>query len=178
MILLEKVIIMPLSTNLIKSTLYTCNICLNNHANNVKYFDCSKDHNLCFLCINTLLNSKADQEPECPMCRAKMLFYYRKPSTFTKKELTTINKAKILQFNIFIYQNFILNPNYVPMEIKTSNQNIVLYSLKGGLAKFSNLYICVDGFMYDYDEQHDCYFLAVKKDKFQFWDFSRIRLNI
>jgi len=112
------------------------------------------------------------------MCRAKLLFYHNKPSSFTKKELTKIDKTKILQFNIFIYQNFILNSNYVPMEIKTNNQNIVLYSLKGSLAKFSNLYICNDGFMYDYDEQHDCYFLAVKKDKFQFWDSSRIRLNI
>lgn len=154
---------------------YTCIICLNTHSNNIKYFDCSKNHNLCFLCINNLLNSNI--EPECPLCRAKMLFYYKKPSEFTKKELTKIDKSKILQFNIFIHQNFILNPSYVPMEIKTNEQNIRLYSLKGSLVKFSNLYICEDGFMYDYDEQYDCYFLAVKKGKFQFWDSSRIRLH-
>jgi hypothetical protein len=105
-----------------------------------------------------------------------MLFYYKKPSDFTKKELVKIDKSKILQFNIFIHQNFILNPSYVPVEIKTNDQNIVLYSTKGSLVKFSNLYICEDGFMYDYDEQYDYYFLAVKKNKFQFWDSSRIRI--
>ena len=161
-----------------KSLNYTCNICLNTHRNNIKYFDCTKDHNICFLCINNLLNFKNYIGPECPMCRAKMLFYYKNPSTFTKKELVDVDKTKILQFYIFIHQNFILNPNYFPMEIKTSKQNIVLYSLKGSLAKFANLYICEDGFLYDYDEQHDCYFLAVKKDKFQFWDASRIRINL
>jgi hypothetical protein len=105
-----------------------------------------------------------------------MLYYHKKPSAFTKKELFNIDKTRILQFNIFIYQNFILNPNCFQLEIKTSDQNIVLYTLKGNLVKFSNLYVCDDGFMYDYDEQYDRYYLAVKKDKFQFWDASRIML--
>lgn len=156
---------------------YTCIICLNTHTNNIKYFDCSTEHNLCFLCINNLLNTNSKNGPECPMCRSKIIFYHKPPNTFTKMELANIDKTKILQFNIFIHQNFILNPNYLSIEIKTSKQNIVLYSTKGSLVKFSNLYICKDGFMYDYDEQHDQYFLAIKKNKFQFWDSSRIRIN-
>lgn len=140
-----------------------------------KFFKCTKTHYICIDCFNKLEPDR-NKKTTCPTCKCDIADEFRPPSTLTKSELLRINIDNILPKYIFIHQNFILNFASKLVKINANNE-ITLHSLHGTPTMFAGMFICNNGFLYSYDEHNHTYHLAVRHNKFQFWDISRISIN-
>lgn len=170
-----------------------CSICYVNVTTPMEFFTCRKNyektteikypfHIICTKCIEQHLLSNTNT---CPSCNADLCNEQKHPSILTAKELFHINKKLIPQKNIFIHQNFVLNANakmttliFDNTDKKKSTIKISLYNLNGAIMQYLDMFVCADGFLYKYDPKYERYHIAVQKGKFQFWDISRISLNL
>jgi hypothetical protein len=111
---------------------------------------------------------------ECPTCKKGLIKECYPPNKLKKSEIVKLDVNKILQRNIYIHQHFVLNRDYKVITLKSENNSIDVYGIKGIPMKYDGMLIGVNGFLYSYDEKTDLYYLAYKKQRFQFWDTSRI----
>ena len=158
--------------NLKSSDENNCMVCIDENKQHIKYFDCIKYHNICTKCFNKLVYFR--KKNSCPLCNAKMSDICKSPSTLTVIELMALDVKQILQRHIFIHQNYEIDPNYKLITIDNNGQYIKLYSYNGKLADYNGMFLCDNGFLYIYDNNFEKYHIAVQKNKYQFWDISRI----
>lgn len=153
-----------------------CTVCYEVDIAKIKFFHCSKPHNLCLGCLNNMkkLNKSV---VKCPQCGADMCAEFKNPGLLTKSELALIDLKKINMKDVFIHQNFALDNNSKLMDIVINNKKITLYSLHGTLSMYAGMFICNNGFLYKYNEDADEYHVSVQQGKYQFWDMSRICIS-
>lgn len=151
----------------------TCIICFDKNDDKKLYFKCDKYHNLCRDCFN-----KNARSEKCPMCKAEYINEYKNPNQLEELELSKINVRNIYPKYIFIHQDFISKLTKKTTIVYSDNRFIRLYSSHGSLDTFKTMFICDNGFLYNYSDELDIYYLAVRGGKYQFWDNSRVYINL
>jgi hypothetical protein len=152
-----------------------CIICYESNHSFIAYYDCSKMHNLCKNCFENHDDNSSTEGSKCPMCNAKLLKENANPSSLSILELKDIDIKTIKRKHIFIHQNFKLKKSNNTI---VSDNNITFYISNGEIMKYMRMFVAQNGFLYLYNEQYECYHIAVHKDRYQFWDASRISLNL
>lgn len=119
----------------------------------------------------------------CSICKAKLCKEHKNPQSLEVDELCTLDKRKIPQRNIYVYQNFELPPHAKIMTVdfdNSSGKSIImkLYSLGGKFMEYKSMLVGEDGFLYSYNTQYERYHIAIQKGRYQFWDASRISLDL
>lgn len=153
-----------------------CIICYGRNTKQVNYFKCSKYHNLCGICFNMHINSTNTNSDKCPICKAGLSNECKNPYTLSEYDLYHLDVKNILQRHIFIHQNFALNPSYYPAFIKFGSEKISLFMDNGVPALYLGMFIATNGFFYDYSKKTKCYILSISKQRYQFWDNSRVQI--
>ena len=155
-----------------------CVICYEKNQIEIRYFACLKYHNLCRRCFHKHSNSNLSDKCKCPLCKAELINECKQPNTLNTLEIHDLNKKNILPSNIFIHQNYRLNSSLIPIMIKYNDKTVSLYMENGMLVQHHDMFIGTDGFFYEYNQKHNCYILAVSKNRFQFWDTPRVFINL
>ena len=170
------------------TNIFNCSICLQDHNENTNYFQCSENnnkhgnqiiHNICRLCFPKLMVESYDLA-ECPTCKAPARTEAVDPNLIISfGDMTSLDMSKVPIYNIFIHQNFNYHElsKYKIQYLNTKNQKIGLYFYNGMPKQLGGNFICVDGFLYSYDEKKDEYCVAINKGKFQFWDTTRLQIK-
>jgi hypothetical protein len=156
-----------------------CSICYKKIDTEIKkYFNCDiSKHNICDQCF---INHKKEKDLvlgldkcECPVCRAPLDIYYKNPCMLSHDEKLKVDYKEIKKEQIFIHQNFVLRDNIAKV---TTSCNTELYTRGGKFATVGGMFVGVNGFLYEYNDEKKCYSLAVKQNKYQFWDNSRVMI--
>ena len=148
-------------------------VCYLENKSLITYFKCIKFHSVCTKCFNKLIDLK--KEATCPVCNAELCNEARSPETLTKAELLKINPAKIILKHIYFHQMFEFNLRYNILRIFNGREvELEFYIINGVLASYDGMFISTNGFLYSYDENYQKYHLAIKRNKYQFWDMSKI----
>lgn len=151
---------------------FECMICLEDHFNNRLYFNCEKPHRICEICINKLIFQ--NKKTICPLCRADFVNEMKPPNTLTNEEILLLDIDTITHKYIYIHQNVNFYSKYDITSVVNCKEILDFYSKNGNLVMYMGMFISTNGFFYSYNEETNCYQLAVKKNKYQFWDLSRI----
>lgn len=159
-----------------------CTICYENNNKPIQYYKCTKLHNICNTCYqeNLLQNPKLDRYGKCPTCSAVLNNECKEPANLSPYEIKQLVIKNINMHNIYIHQNYRLQKGTTVMQIlnKKSESEIELITSQGKPVTYLNMFLCKNGFLYKYDMSDDCYYLAVTKNKYQFWDTNRMVLNL
>lgn len=155
----------------------SCIVCYEQNKINKIYFNCSKYHNLCRKCFYTHVKSNNIDKYKCPLCRAELANECKSPKSLTPMEIQGLDKKHILQSNIFIHQNYVLDKNFIPVTLSYNDKKIVLYMNNGILVQHHDMFISEDGFFYEYSDKIQSYILAISKNRYQFWDSSRVYIE-
>lgn len=161
-----------------------CNICYTENTDGIKYFKCLKNyyHNICYDCFDRMREDmyREDQKNilKCPTCKAHILNECKYPTTLSLKELVEIDTKKIYKQNIYPHMYFKKNPECKLLTIQSNNKIMKFYSLNGKMEQFNGMFICSDGFLYRYDNNYDIYYIGVTKGKYQFWDNTRVNIQL
>ena len=156
-----------------------CIVCNDLNDSKVAYYNCSKFHNLCKNCFDAHDNNSHSAEgSKCPMCNAKLLKENQSPSQISIPELINLDLKTINHKHIFIHQNFKLKKTNNLVHITSGNTKIAFYIVNGEIMKYMRMFVAENGFLYSYNEDYECYHVAVYKNKYQFWDSSKISLNL
>jgi hypothetical protein len=170
-----------------------CCICYIHIDNPVEYYKCHENYNkilqrkspirnfhiickVCFKNCESAVNNNIISN-RCPMCKAELCNEYISPDILSKSELLSIDIKKIPNNSIYIQQSLILDPKTKIITINTGKNKIQLYSLYGNLVLYSNMFVNPNGFLYEYNEMYSCYHLAIRRQKYQFWDVSRVTIS-
>lgn len=161
-----------------------CMICYSKFKNdNNTYFKCKKIHYICIICINKIIYNNnrekfAKNDLSCPLCKAPPRSELKQPSKLDPSE-NILDPELIPLTNIFIHQNFILDRDVEILNVinKNGDKNdeiLELYTKDGSLIMYIGMFVASNGFFYSYNKHKKSYILAVKKDKYQFWDVTRM----
>lgn len=160
---------------------YICAVCYSTQNNQLAFFECTKYHHMCLKCYNTntKLSLASNLNVVCSTCRAPRLLQFINPGQLTFDQTLKINTKTIDISQLFIHQN--INPsnynnNFVT--VISGKYDIKLYTKNGDMIKYLNMFIAQNGFLYVYCEELNMYYLKVDRDKFQFWDTSKITRKI
>lgn len=159
-----------------------CIICYEDNNNKIQYFKCSKYHNLCRVCFYkhiTINKINTGCSNKCPICKAEFTNECISPTLLSVPEICNINIRNIITRNIYVHQTFTLSPYYKPITINYGkDKTISLYMDNGMIATYMGMFIGTNGFLYDYDRRYGVYMLSINKDKYQFWDNSKMHIEI
>lgn len=157
-----------------------CTICYENNNRPIQYYKCTKLHNICNTCYqeNLLQNPKSDRYGKCPTCSAVLNNECKEPANLSVCEIKQLVTKNINMHNIYIHQNYRLQKDTVVMHISNKKSEIELITSHGKPITYLNMFLCKNGFLYKYDMADECYYLAVTKNKYQFWDTKRMILNL
>lgn len=158
-----------------------CCICNENSEVKNKYYDCLKLHLVCDMCFklkNESHNKHNEKDSGCPVCRAKLNIKFKEPKDLSNEELIYFEKKNINKNNIYIHQNFKFNNNAMKTIIKFNDKQVELYYLNGKPYSYLDMNVGVDGFLYKYDNKYKMFYISVFQNKFQFWDMSRVNLDL
>ena len=170
-----------------------CTVCYIQNLKKIQFYKCLKYHNLCESCFDKSNNITNNNDPDdsdndtnkntndtntCPTCRSSINLEFKHPSKLTLTELSKINLTLIRTRYIFIHQNFELLKKNKFAKILSDKNDLEIVLKKGTFATFLGLYVAKNGFLYDYNTDHDIYYPAVHRGKFQFWDISKVSIDL
>lgn len=154
---------------------YECCICYTSKKLNT-YYKCDF-HFICNICYIKLKN--CNNYKHCPMCKSDIKLEHKKPNDLSMNELMNLETKKINFSNINVHSDLNIDKSMLKVIVNINNTKKVEFYFKNGNFmnyKFRNelFFIGSDGFLYEYNNKKNTYVLAIRDNKFQYWDVENL----
>jgi hypothetical protein len=157
-----------------------CTVCFETNLSSKQYYCCTRVHNLCAICYHkhsvSTLNS--ERSSKCPTCKSGLKNEFKQPIYLTVPEINSINVKELNVNSIYIHQNYKLQQDTDIIKICLNKTETFFHSCDGKIVMYLDMFVGKNGFLYSYNKRYKSYHIAVAKNKYQFWDASKMVLQL